>query len=604
MPRNSNATLRVPSIAYGGSTGGSSMTILDSSADMDGMSDTVSVHGDRDGVIVELELAVKDSRKANHNLRSALDVARAASAEHLQTIAELADALEARDDVNRGLAERIQRLEREETALTTRMESAVTEMARLADINDEMAKGIDVRNRNNALVEANRNALRQQVKKLVVEKTEMASVQRDLERRVEELESEADIKRSVLVRKITKLEREKASLASEFNALNQRNAELKQRNEELDQRNDVSTQQAAGLSQENEDLKQQYEDLFEQYTVVIEEYKRLKGYSQDLETQLDQLESEFGVKDADDTPVAPKPLDYSGLGRANIKLLEKVASLDAEKEALIDLVHALDRSCWPLDDKEVDAYDGIQQHATSIHVIPAIGVLAQAIPEPSMPAQIEQLEAVAASVAEAALDDDTSTPPVFRNSISDRSKSPASAQAVCITVNAGSPSPSQDKSYVLLRALEKRVTERLLGMPTDGAHPASPFHLPYTPLALTYQETSDAASSQGQSQSGSETDALGSPLHAQVNFPTAAKIFGPHPEAPPTLEFKLGAAPPCHRDAYTWAWVHAENLEGEEDLEEDDQLTPSPTTWHVADPNKEDLYAANREAAYASGEIF
>lgn len=583
IPRNSNATLRIPSINHDGSTSteASSITVLDSSSShIDERSDTSSVHTDCGGVIQDLELAVQGSRKENHDLRSELDAAREVNAACEQTISGLADAVEAGDQVNRDLAQRIEQLENDKAALAARMESAVEEKNRLADVNAEMTKGIEIRDRNNALVEANRNTLRQHVKKLVDEKAEMASAQRDLESQIEQLQTEAEMKRTTLVRKIAKLERERASLGGEFNALSQRNAESKQRNEEL---------------------VQQYEDAFEQYTVVVEEYKSLKSYTQDLENHLHQLESEHGLKDADDTPVVPKPLDYSGVGRANVKLLENVACLQAEKAELVNLVLALDRSCGRVQHGEEHTSDDVQQCAPGVCDIPAIVARPEDSPEPSMSAQFEQLEAVAASVAEAALADDDMPPPVFVNQISARTASPVSAQPADAAV--GSSSSTEDNTFAHLQTLKQRVTERLVGKPAIGMHLASPFHLPFTPLAPAYQASSSAESSEGQTQPGSETDILGTPLHAQVDIPTAAEIFGPHPDAPPTLEFSLGAAPPCHRDAYTWAWVHAETLE-DEDLDEDDQLTPSPTTWHVADPNKEDLYAANREAAYASGEIF
>ncbi|KAJ9102803.1 hypothetical protein QFC20_004909 [Naganishia adeliensis] len=116
IPQNTSTTLRVPSICDGLSnifstsvTRASSITFHDSSSDSE-RSDTPTVPSDSVGVIQDLELEIKDSRKENHDLRSALEVALSANAAHLQTISEMVHAVCAEDEVNRELVKQIERL--------------------------------------------------------------------------------------------------------------------------------------------------------------------------------------------------------------------------------------------------------------------------------------------------------------------------------------------------------------------------------------------------------------------------------------------------------------------------------------------------------------
>lgn len=582
IPQNTSTTLRVPSICDGLSnifstsvTRASSITFHDSSSDSE-RSDTPTVPSDSVGVIQDLELEIKDSRKENHDLRSALEVALSANAAHLQTISEMVHAVCAKDEVNRELVQQIERLLKEKTELVNRMETAVSEMNRLADVNDEMIKSIDVRNRNNAVVEANRNQLRQQVKKLRDEKDKMCSSQRDLERQFE-AKLDTEVKRKTLVRNIAKLEREKASLGAYFNALTQRNAELKQQNEELNQQN---------------------ADLLEQRTIAQGEYASLLEYTRDLELQYDKLANDRAARDAEAAIVIPKPLDYSELGRANVKLLETLAALQAEKEAFAAV--QLDNVV------EGDASDVVQQCATRLCDVSAIGAAKEVSSSTSMSAQVEQLEAIADALA----GEEKHTPSIAITACSrstDQAGNPTSssisvANASYYMAHAASASASsaEAETMALLRTLEQRVIMRLCAPP---AEPASRFYLPFTPLAPAYQESSETESAEdNHDESGEESDILGTPPQALISLPSATEIFGPIANAPATREFRLGAAPPCHLDAYTSEWVHEEGLE--EDLEAEDVFTPSPTTWCVADVDPEEVYARNREAAYESGEIF
>ncbi|KAJ9102804.1 hypothetical protein QFC20_004910 [Naganishia adeliensis] len=393
------------------------------------------------------------------------------------------------------------------------METAVSEMNRLADVNDEMIKSIDVRNRNNAVVEANRNQLRQQVKKLRDEKDKMCSSQRDLERQFEEAKLDTEVKRKTLVRNIAKLEREKASLGADFNALTQRNAELKQQNEKLNQQN---------------------ADLLEQRTIAQGEYASLLEYTRDLELQYDKLANDRAARDAEAAIVIPKPLDYSELGRANVKLLETLAALQAEKEAFAAV--QLDNVV------EGDASDGVQQCATRLCDVSAIGAAKEVSSSTSMSAQVEQLEAIADALA------------------GEEKHTPSIAITACSrsTDQAGNPTSSSisvaNASYYMAHAASASAeeaeaeTRALLNTRTT-----------------TYQESSETESAEdNHDESGEESDILGTPPQALISLPSATEIFGPIANAPATREFRLGAAPPCHLDAYTSEWVHEEGLE--EDL--------------------------------------
>jgi hypothetical protein len=500
-----------------------------------------------------------------------LKVALKANAVHLQTISEMIHAVGAGDEVNRELVQQIERLQNEKTELANRLETAVLEMNRLADVNDEIIKSIDVRNKNNAVVEANRNILRQQVKKLRDEKDEMSSSQRDLEQRLEEAKLDAEVKRKILVRNIAKLEREKASPGADINASNQQNAELKRQAEELSQQN---------------------AELLEQRTISQDEFASHLEYTQDLQQQHDQLASDRAARAAEAAIVIPKPLDYSELVRANVKLLEKVAALEVEKQA----------SAVQLDDDvEGDTYDGVQQCAMRVYNVSAIDSARQVSPAISMSAQIEQLEAIADALAE----EEKHTPSVAITGCSpstERVGNPASSSISVANApyDMAKSAPAEEEAITLLQTLEQRVIMRLCAPP---AEPASPFHLPFTPLALSYQNPSATKPAEDtHDESGEESDILGTPPQALVSLPSATEIFGPRADAPQTREFGLAVAPPCHLDAYTSEWVHEEGLE--EDLEAEDVFTPSPTMWCVANVDPEEVYARNREAAYESGEIF
>jgi hypothetical protein len=130
--------------------------------------------------------------------------------------------------------------------------------------------------------------------------------------------------------------------------------------------------------------------------------------------------------------------------------------------------------------------------------------------------------------------------------------------------------------------------------------------LPITPPNNFYDAYGCDHQSEQESQDGSEGSfALGTPLPQKKSDLPEQDVFCPTEEtvAPEDGDFSLNDAPPCHLDERVSKWIHAEGEE--EDIEAEDMITPSPTTYHIHDPHMKDLHGHNcREAAYESGEVF
>lgn len=575
-------------------------------------SDTSTVAIDPVVVIQDLKLGSIAPRRESHNPQ---DVEQPRDGAIVQSAMVSADTHVAKDASYQELVQHVEQLQQDHKAHVARETHLAAEVSRLDARNITLQQGNDIRDKAIDVVEHSRNRLRADVKKLQDEKEEIASSRNALHRRVRQLEAdiealersknrnrdelfatienlrlgktEVEAKVSSLIRKIAKLEREKAVLVND-------NAKF------------------VGLNNE----------LVEQSTVSQEEYESLKAYANDLESQYNLLESDIialqsasgsliakDILDEEDGGlVQPRPLDFTGLGQANVKLLEDVAELRHQQEALQLQSHKSQRRGTQCGDTAV--YDVIQHYAIRLRDICAIGAVEGDIAAEIMFAHLEELQAD----TEARLAEEKQKLFIVQAPLATPGQMGAepAEQTGQITImidneDGGIASETSDREDKLLH-MRDLVISRLC---PDGRLllevPTPPIYLPFTPIVNPRYECECNEESLEESQDGSdENSVLGTPLiQKKGDLPAEEDIFRPTEEGV-TSElkgFSLNEAPPCHFDEYEWRWVHDDNFE-EEDIEAEDAITPSPTTYHVCDPNNDDLYAANRAAAYESGEIF
>lgn len=627
IPKSSSNTLRGPSVLGDGVayipsasvTRASSITMLDDSEDTEG-SDTTSVETNLAAVIQDLEVELKNLKKDNHDLRSAMKASTSANAADMQANQE------------------------EKTALVARMESAVWEMNRLADINAELTKGIDVRNRARAIVETSRNRLREQVKKLEDDKEEMVIAHQDLERRVQELQAdketlerkvrfteelkagmrklhagnlEAEATVASLIRKIAKLEREQVSLTAKLGALNQQNEELATENAELVDQHTTTQEELESLQEYTRDLESQHDLLADAIAAREADYQALQlkiGNEDDAHAEgVKVTETDDAVEDdeaivAETIIVVPRPLDYSKLDQANVQLLERVALLQTERDAFALQIEE-SRIEHDAEVQRIDImYNLAQDCVTRLTDVFVINDADKHSSTATIPAQVEPFAAQTNGYSKEEVERilGINAASACRVSV-DQSATPAAVVATSTSGGLPLASGGDDATMILLGQLAQQAKLRLCANgPGHRNEPRSPFFLPVTPLAPSYQEYEDVEQLEDCPAGSEGSDILGtpSPRARQINLPCDDEVFCSQPTAAATIvDFSLTTAPPCHFDPYAWQWVHEDDPEPE-DIEAEDAFTPSPTTYHVCDPNKQDLFAANREAAFASGEMF
>lgn len=586
-------------------------------------SDTTTVAIDSVVVIQDLKLELNASRRENHDLRSAEEPIIAEEITVVLSAEESVEANTASSAENQELVAQIERLQQEKNAHLVREEQLIAQVGRLDARNVTLIQGIDIRDKTIEVMENSRKRLRADIKKLQDEKEEVALSQSGLARQVRQLQAdnealersksrnrddlragieklrlgkiEAEAKVMSLIRKISKLEREKATLAGDNKKLVAENAKL--------------------VAENN--------NLVEQSNVHQEEYESLKAYANDLENQYHLLETDIIALqppcEADTEEVArdedegglvqPHPLDFTGLGQANVKLLEDVACLEHQQEALLLQSKNLQNGeCQHAGSTAV--HDAIQHFAIRLRDICAIGSMEGDIAAEIMFGKVEELQAD----TEARLEEEqqklcaNQAVPATPNQTGSKPTDPTGQFMIVVANEDGDDIASQtsDGEERLLQ-LRNQVILRLYPDGQSALDVTTLFTLPVTPLAPSYHENECNDQSLQESQDGSdESSVLGTPMPKEMaDLSCQEDVFRTNVEAVAREDddFTLKDAPPCHFDEYAWQWVHDDDFE-EEDMEAEDAITPSPTTYHVCDANKDDLFAANREAAFESGEMF
>jgi hypothetical protein len=470
------------------------------------------------------------------------------------------------------------------------------------------------------------------VEELCLEKTEA-------EERIETLcleKAETETRTKSFVRKIMNLEKDKmraekenATLATENATLIAENAKLVALNIELVRQNkalqeenetlqayandanqllDSNITEVETLNTENATLVARIDQLLEDNKVLHEDYDSLDACYHDLESQHHDLEKEvIALRPANDGLIQPRPLDFTGLGRANVRLLEDVARLQAQQEAHMLQTNNAERGN-PQHAASTAVHDIVEHFAYKLRDISAIAAVGGDIAAEIIIGKVEELEAE----TEARLAEEKqklfADPAPSTSHLAGSLASALSGEITIILSNrdvhdvASQFSEGGNKLFQLREQAVVRLCSDEHSL-ADGI--TSPVVLPRTPVVVYYAHESDEQSQHESLDASDGSSALGTPMPQPKSDLPEEDVFRLTEESV-TLEddgFELHDAPPCHLDERVSQWVHAEGEE--EDIEAEDMITPSPTTYHLCDPHMNDLHGHNRrEAAYESGEVF
>ena len=533
----------------------------------------------------------------------------------VQSATVFADTRVSKDAAYQELLQHVEQLQQDHKAHVAREAHLAGEVSRLNARNVTLQQGIDIRDKVMDVVEHSRNRLRADVKKLQDEKEEITSLRNALHRRVRQLEADIEAlersknrNRDELFAAIEKLRFGKTEVEAKVSSLIRKIAKLER--------------EKAALVTDNRKFVSLNNELVEQSRVNQEEYESLKAYCNDLESQYNLLESDIialqlasgspigkDILDEEDVSlVQPRPLDFTSLGQANVKLLENVAELRRQQKVLQLQSHK--SQCCGTQCGDTAVYDVIQYYAIKLRDLCAIGAVEGDIAAEIMFGHLEELQAdTEARLAEEKQKLlDVQAPLALPGQMSAEPAEQTGQITIMIdNEDRGLASETSDSEDKLLQMRDRVISRLCPDRRMLHEVVTLPKILPFTPIVNPRYECEYNEQSLEESQDGSnEKSVLGTPLtEKKGDLPPEKDIFRPTEEGV-TLQlkgFSLNEAPPCHFDAYEWRWVHDDNFE-EEDIEAEDAITPSPTTYHVCDPNNDDLYAANRAMACESGEIF